>query len=54
MDLMWLAMLLMTPFEEVLEVGHGSDNMCTSCCLSPLAGYESRLGHVRKLPMTWG
>ena len=28
MDLMWLAMLLMTPFEEVLEVGHGSDVAC--------------------------
>ena len=23
-------------------------------CLSPLPGYESRPGHVRKLPVTWG
>ena len=23
-------------------------------CLSPLSGFESRSGHVRKLPVTWG
>ena len=23
-------------------------------CLSPLSGFESRPGHVRKLPVTWG
>ena len=26
----------------------------TACCLSPLPGFESQLGHVRKLPVTWG
>ena len=26
----------------------------TACCLSPLSGFESRPGHVRKLPVTWG
>ena len=26
----------------------------TACCLSPLPGFESWLGHVRKLPVTWG
>ena len=26
----------------------------TACCLSPLPGFESRPGHVRKLPVTWG
>ena len=26
----------------------------TARCLSPLPGFESRPGHVRKLPVTWG
>ena len=26
----------------------------TACCFSPLPGFESRSGHVRKLPLTWG
>ena len=26
----------------------------TTCCLSPLHGFESWPGHVRKMPMTWG
>ena len=26
----------------------------SACCLSPLPGLESRPGHVRKLPVTWG
>ena len=26
----------------------------TAGCLSPLPGFESRLGQVGKLPMTWG
>ena len=26
----------------------------TACCLSPLPGFESRPGYVRKLPVTWG
>ena len=28
--------------------------LLTVCCLSPLPGFESQLGHVRKLPVTWG
>ena len=23
-------------------------------CFSPLSGFKSQLGHVRKLPVTWG
>ena len=26
----------------------------TPRCLSPLSGFESRPGHVRELPVTWG
>ena len=26
----------------------------TAHCLSPLPGFKSRPGHVRKLPVTWG
>ena len=26
----------------------------TAHCLSPLPGFESRPGHVRELPVTWG
>ena len=26
----------------------------TASCLSPLSGFESKAGHVRKLPVTWG
>ena len=26
----------------------------TARCLSPLPGFESRRGHVRELPVTWG
>ena len=26
----------------------------TARCLSPLPGFESRPGHVRKLPVIWG
>ena len=26
----------------------------TASCLPPLCGFESWLGHVRKLPVTWG
>ena len=26
----------------------------TARCLSPLHGFESQTGHVRKLPVTWG
>ena len=28
--------------------------LLTARCLSPLLGFESRPGHVRKLPVTWG
>ena len=26
----------------------------TDSCVSPLSGFESHPGHVRKLPVTWG
>ena len=48
----WVSLLSI--LGPALTAGWSKAPPLTARCLSTLPGFESRPGHVRKLPVTWG
>ena len=59
LNVLWMIMVTLTVHtlygdHPALTAVRSKAPPLTARCLSPLPGFESRPGHMRKLPVTWG